>query len=147
LGGIVRSYPAHFFAVMWSCLKSLIFACVSVVLVGSAWVNAAPEGFLEGHLKIYSPKEVELADATPSKMTAQNYAQYPLIVLSRDGKKQIAPVTADENGNYRLALSPGDYVLDVQDRARRHVRAKPQPFTVVSNQTVHMDMNVDTGVR
>ena len=38
-------------------------------------------------------------------------------------------------------------VLDVQDRRRRHVRATPQPFTVVANQTVHVDMNIDTGIR
>jgi hypothetical protein len=38
-------------------------------------------------------------------------------------------------------------VLDVQDRRHRHFRAKPQPFTVVSNQTVRVDMNIDTGVR
>jgi hypothetical protein len=132
---------------MWSGLKCLIFASVFVVLVGSAWVNAAPQGFLEGHLKIYSPKEVELADATPSKMTTENYADYPLIVVSRDGKNQIAGVTADANGNYRVALPPGDYVLDVKDRRHRHVRAKPQPFTVVSSQTVHVDMNLDTGIR
>jgi len=56
-------------------------------------------------------------------------------------------VTADETGNYRVAVPPGDYVLDVQDRRRRHVRAAPQPFTVTSNQTVHVDMNIDTGVR
>jgi hypothetical protein len=132
---------------MWSCLKYLIFACVFAVLIGSACVNAAPQGFLEGHLKIYSPKEVELADATPSKGTAENYAAYPLIILSRDQKKEIARMTADANGRYRVALPPGDYVLDVQDRRRRHVRATPQPFTVVSNQTVRVDMNIDTGIR
>ena len=37
------------------------------LLAGSALINAAPTGFVEGHLKIISPKEVELADATPSK--------------------------------------------------------------------------------
>lgn len=78
---------------------------------------------------------------------AHNYPEYPLVVLSRDGEKQVARVTADENGNYRVALPPGDYVLDVQDRRRRRVRATPQPFTVISNQTVHMDLNIDTGVR
>jgi hypothetical protein len=31
-------------------------------------------------------------------------------------------VTADENGNYWIALPPGDYVLDIQDRGCRHVR-------------------------
>ena len=109
-------------------------------------IKAATPGFLEGRVKIISPKEVELAVETPSKM-AHNYPEYPLVVLSRDGKKQVARVTADENGNYRVALPPGDYVLDVQDRRRRHVRATPQPFTVISNQTVHRDLNIDTGVR
>jgi hypothetical protein len=81
------------------------------------------------------------------KKTAENYAEHPLIILSQDGKKEIARVTADENGNYRVSLPPGDYVLDVQDRRRRHIRAAPQPFTVASNRTVHVDMNIDTGVR
>jgi hypothetical protein len=62
-------------------------------------------------------------------------------------KKQIARVTADENGNYRVGLPPGNYVLDVQDRVRKRVRARPQPFTVVSNQTVRVDMDIDTGIR
>ncbi|PYK10116.1 MAG: hypothetical protein DME61_04450, partial [Verrucomicrobia bacterium] len=72
---------------------------------------------------------------------------YPLIILSRDEKREIARVTADETGNYRVAVPPGEYILDVQDRRGRHVRAAPQPFTVASNQTVHLDMNIDTGVR
>jgi len=71
----------------------------------------------------------------------------PLITLSQDGKKEIMPVTADENGNYRATLPPGDYILDVQNRRRRHVRATPQPFTILANQTVHVDMAIDTGVR
>ena len=125
----------------------LISACVWLLLVGTASIDAAPSGFVEGHLKIISPKEVELSDETPSGIPAENYADYPLIILSRDRKREIARVTADENGKYRVALPPGDYVLDVQDRRRRHVRAAPQPFTVTSNQTVHVDMNIDTGVR
>jgi hypothetical protein len=130
-----------------SFLNPLISACVFFLLASTASINAAPQGFLEGHLKIYSPREVELADETPSRKTAENYADYPLVILSRDTKTEIARVTAGENGNYHVALHPGDYVLDVQDRRHRHVRATPQPFTVVANQTVHVDMAIDTGVR
>jgi hypothetical protein len=132
---------------MWSFLKCLISVCVFALLAWSESVNAAPQGFVEGHLKIISPKEVELADETLSKIIAENYAEYPLVILSRDQKTEIERVTADEYGNYRVALSPGDYVLDVQNRRRKHVRATPQPFTVVSNQTAHVDMNIDTGIR
>ena len=133
---------------MSSVLKYLISACVFLMLAGSALIDAAPPGFVEGHLQIVSPKEVELADEKPSKITAENYADYPLIILNRDGEKEIARVTADESGKYRVALPPGDYVLDVKGRQPKgHVRAKPQPFKVVSNQTVHVDMDIDTGIR
>jgi hypothetical protein len=126
----------------------LIFACASLLLVSATSIDAAPTGFVEGHLKIVSPKEVELADETPSKITAENYADYPLIILSRDGEKEIARVTADESGKYRVALPPGNYVLDVQGRRPKgHVRAKQQPFTIISNQTVRVDMSIDTGIR
>ncbi len=105
-----------------------------------------PSGFLEGHLKIVSLKEVELADEnTPTKFTAGNYAQYPLIIRSRDRQKEVTRVIPDKDGNYRLTLPPGQYVLDVQRPG--HLRAKPQPFTVVSNQTVRVDMDIDTGIR
>lgn len=131
---------------MSSFVSNSLFACLFVALaVGSA--NAQSPGFLEGHLKIIASREVELADATPSENAADNYAGYPLIILSRDKQKEIARITADENGNYRASLPPGDYVLDVQNRRRRHIRATPQPFTMAANQTVRVDMAIDTGVR
>ena len=129
---------------MSSFLKGLTAVCIFSVVTGMA---TEPPGFVEGHLKIISGKEVELADGNASAITAENYAQYPLIISSQGGEKEIARATADENGNYRTALPPGDYVLDVQGRARGHVRARPQRFTVVSNQTVRVDINIDTGVR
>jgi hypothetical protein len=147
LGGIAKNYPAHFFAAMSAIPLDLIRVSVSALLVTATLIEAATPGFLEGHLKIVSPREVELADQTPSELTAVNYSDYPLIVLSRDGKQEVARVTVDGNGNYRVALPPGDYVLDVQRRRRRHVRVKPQPFTILSNQTAHVEMNIDTGVR
>jgi hypothetical protein len=132
--------------VISSLFNSVIFACVLLILATTSG-NAEPPGYLEGHLKIISPRGVELAEETPSKTTVENYANYPLIVLSQSDRKEIARVTADENGNYRGALPPGNYVLDIQDRRRKHVRAVAQPFTVASNQTAHVDMNIDTGVR
>jgi hypothetical protein len=132
---------------MSSLFKYVICSAVVLLMAGTV-VGATPPGFLEGSLKISSPKEVELADATPSKRIGENFIDYPLIVLSRDGKRQIARVTPDANGNYRVTLPPGDYILDVSGRRPKgHLRATPQPFTVASNQTVHVDMNIDTGVR
>jgi hypothetical protein len=124
-------------------------ACVSAVflLASSALVAAAEQGFVEGHMKIIFGMAVGESDEMPRAEGApQSYAKYPLIVLSQEDKKEIARVPVDQSGNYRVALSPGNYVLDIQDRVAKHIRAAPRPFTVVSNQTVHVDMNVVIGM-
>ncbi len=139
--------PVSFSQAMSSFFKSVIPGFLSLVLACSASANGAEPGFLEGHLKIYSPKQVDLADGKASPKTSEDYARYPLIVLGRDGKEEIARVTANADGDYRTALPPGDYVLDVQGRGRGHLRAKPQPFRVISERTSRVDMEIDTGVR
>ena len=131
-------FLSHLIIVSWFVLAP--FGCT-----GSE--KAAPTGWLEGYLHIVSLKTVEPADGNAATVTPETYAEYPLVVLSEDGKKEIARVTPDGDGNYRVALPPGTYILDVQDRERKHVRAKPQRFTVVSNQTVRVDMDMDTGIR
>ena len=123
---------------MSSFLKYLIPVCISVV----AGMATELPGFVEGHLKIISPREVEVANGTPASITAESYAEYPLIILSKDGKNEVARITADENGKYRVVLPPGDYVLKVQEPTRTRVRCKPQQFTIVSNQTVRVDMDI-----
>ena len=129
-------------------LKRLVIAgCVFLPLLAIRAGDAAKPGFLEGHLKIISLKEVELAGGSPAKFTAENYAEYPLIVLNKDGQKEVARLTPDREGNYRGSLPPGDYVLDVKGRRPGGVRAKPQPFTVVSDQIVRIDMAIDLGIR
>lgn len=132
---------------MSSSLKKLIAGCIFALIGGTANSDAMPPGFVEGHVKIISPAPVELADGNTPPVATETYSKYPLIILDREEKKEITRVTADRNGNYRVVLPPGDYVLDVQGRARKHVRARPQPFTVVSNQTVRVDLDIDTGIR
>src|SRR5881396_426026 len=130
-------------------LKYLAFALGIFLLACRASLNAAEQGFLEGHLKIMFGMAAQPSDDMPRpEIAPESYAEYPLVVVSQDEKKEIARVTADENGNYRVGLPPGNYVLDVPGRRPKgHLRAKPQPFTVASNQTAHVDMNIDTGVR
>lgn len=123
-------------------------ACIFLMLAGSASVKAAAEGFMDGHLKIVVIRAVE-PDNMPQS-APETYAEYPLIILSQDGKREIARLTADKSGNYRAALPPGAYILAVQERPAEERTAEPihanrQPFTVVPNQTVRVDMTIFIG--
>jgi hypothetical protein len=147
LGGIVKIYPAQFLYTMRFAPRHPIW-CSCLLLIGCIQLSdAADPGYLEGQLKIGSRKEVELAEGGPSKHTEQNYPDYPLVILSKAGQKEVAHVTPDQDGNYRVSLPPGDYILDVEGRASSRLRAKPQPFAVVSGQTVRVDMEVASGIR
>jgi hypothetical protein len=146
MGGAVRFGSAHFLSRMLMLLRYL--AAALLVARPIACFASGDGGVVEGHLSILSQKEVELADAENTKTTPPpDYAEYPLVVLSRDRKQEVARLTVDANGNYRAELPSGDYVLDVQDRAHKHLRARPQLFTIASGRTVRVDMNVDTGIR
>ena len=128
-------------------LKYLPFALGIFLLACSSSLNATEQGFLEGHLKIMFGMAAQPSDDMPRpEIAPESYAEYPLVVVSQDEKKEIARVTADENGNYRVGLPPGNYVLDVEDRVRKRVRGQPKPFTVVSNQIVRVDMDVVIGL-
>jgi len=84
-------------------------------------------------LKILSRRPVEFADENTATVAVKNYADYPPVILSRGEKKEIGRITADRDGNYRAALPPGDYVLDVEGRVTKRLRVRAQPFTVVQS--------------
>ncbi len=134
---------------MCQLLKPLIRVWFILVLVGTAFVNAAPQGFLEGQLKIVSRTPVELDGENTARETAagtsETYATYPLIILNRGERKQIARVTPDAAGSYRAALPPGDYILDAEGRVPKRLHVRAQPFTVVINETVHVNLTIVTG--
>jgi hypothetical protein len=137
---------------MYESVRYLIVVCICSAFTAPASITAAPQGFLDGQLKIISGRPVGRDDENPSKpidrkapAVGEDYANYPLVVLSPGEKKQVARITADAQGHYYAALAPGDYILDAEGRARRRLHVRAQPFTIVPNETVHVDMTIDTG--
>jgi len=136
---------------MSELVRYLILICICSAFTAPASINAASQGFLEGQLKIISGRPVALDDENPSRpidgkpAAGADYANYPLVVLSQGDKKQVARITADAQGHYRAALPPGDYILDAEGRVRRRLHVRAQLLTIVPNETVHVDITIDTG--
>jgi len=135
---------------MSSIPNSVAAACIFLMLAGAASVKAEPQGFVEGHLKIVEMRAVEPDNVPQATVAPETYAEYLLIISSEDGKREITRLSADKSGNYRVALPPGAYILKVQGRGEERagrIHANPQPFTVVSNQTVRVDMTIVIGAK
>lgn len=127
---------------------------VYTVLAGFGWTAAQSEaappsvapGFLEGRLKVHVSGGARVADDAQPKDAQINYADYPLLVLRKDNREEIARISADENGHYRVPLPPGDYLLELKSRVLKRIERQLRPFTIVSQQTVKVDMELVTGL-
>jgi len=129
-------------------LKSLLAICIALLAITAGVADgSAPTGWVEGHLNLTFLKGVDMGDGMPQPTVAPSmYAEYPLIVLTADRREQVARLTADDSGHYRAALPPGNYVLDVENRVRKRLGVRAQPFTVATNETVHVDITVMIGL-
>jgi hypothetical protein len=127
-------------------LKLLIFATMTLALFGPARSQPTLNGVLQGHLTIASPNEVEPEGGRPAESAAAFFARFPLLVRDDHGKI-VGHVVVDRTGNFKIALPPGNYLLDAEGRTRGHLRAKAEPFTIEANRTTRVEMHIDTGVR
>ena len=103
-------------------------------------------GFVEGHISIGPLSPVERVGTPTPASLADAYATLKVTVFKPDGKTQVAQLTPDSQGNYRQSLAPGTYVLDMPHGAMTKMNL-PQTVTIVSDQTVHVDIDIDTGIR
>ncbi len=112
----------------------------------SCVVTAADKpGFLEGHISIGPLTPVQRADGTP-KVSPEVYATFKVSVFQADGQTAVTPLTPNAEGNFRQSLAPGTYVVDMPHGRMTKVDL-PKTVTIVSDQTVHLDIDIDTGIR
>ncbi|MHB8891153.1 MAG: hypothetical protein ACYC65_03820 [Candidatus Limnocylindrales bacterium] len=70
------------------------------------------------------------------------------VLLVRDGAdKEIARLTTDGSGLFRLGLEAGDYTLEPQPVEGLMGTAAPMPFTVGDGGLTWLDVGYDTGIR
>lgn len=60
-----------------------------------------------------------------------------------DSQSHTMSARTGANGRYTISLQPGDYRAYV----RAGFRSQPQPLTVVSGQTLELDLTYDSGIR
>lgn len=130
--------------------KNVISGCIFLALLTKVVAaDPATQGWVEGQVKIFPLGDANLKDDGNPATTAaeQLYSEFSLVVRSRHGKREITYVAVDRNGNYRVELQPGDYILEVHGPDSKATRVKSRLFSIVSGQTTHVDLNIDTGIR
>jgi hypothetical protein len=74
--------------------------------------------------------------------------QADLTVLSADGSVDIARSKSGEDGRFKIALQPGDYILDAQAPGGNMLpRCGQTPVSVTNGVFVNMTISCDSGIR
>ncbi len=141
------SFAVLYFRMTGRGFKRLGFASLLLVLtIAAALAGSSKSGVLEGRIEIQVSGGAPLADDISARKDKIPYVGYPVVVLSRDGKREVAQVAPDSEGRFHVDLPPGDYLLDVKQHGRNRLRSTARPFTVISGQTVRVDMTVESAV-
>lgn len=103
------------------------------------------KGILEGKVTIGPFCPVERFDS-PCPIPPGTYISRQAVVYQSDGKTEVVKVSLDQNGNYRLELSPGDYLVDIVPGAGI-AKSVPKAVIIQAGQTAKLNFDLDTGVR
>ena len=124
----------------------LFGAAILFVLVSTIAQALSNPGVVEGQVRIVLSRGTQLADDPSAGKEEIPCADYPVLILSKDRKTEVAQVAPDAEGRFRANLPAGDYVLDVKRPGRNRLRVTARPFTVVAGQTVRVDMQIELAI-
>lgn len=124
-----------------------LLALVFIIAACSATPTPQESGVLEGHVTIGPLSPVVIAGQPEPTPAPEVYAAYPIVIYEPDGKTEVARVTAGADGNYRLVLPVGTYLVNTQPEGIAFSKDLPQEVTVLNGQVTRLDVDIDTGIR
>ena len=123
-----------------------IMSLIVVMALNSGCIQAGSgTGTLTGNVSIGPLCPVEPCTVPHDRLVAA-YAARP-ITISTPAGMAVATVTADPETGYSVALKPGTYVIDIQHQGIGGGKELPATVTLMSGETVRLDISIDTGIR
>ncbi|MFQ6080515.1 MAG: carboxypeptidase-like regulatory domain-containing protein [Candidatus Bathyarchaeia archaeon] len=118
-------------------------------LISESPTPTKEKGFLEGtvwFIGVPCPPE-EISGRKPQVPPCDgSYPNYEITVYKTDGKTMVAKTVSDEDGNYKIPLNPGNYVIYTQNEPLKD-DIKTNQVTIESEKTTKLDLIIDTGIR
>jgi hypothetical protein len=106
---------------------------------------------LVGAVTIGPITPVERPGVTPI-VPPEVFTTRKLIIYDASGKKQVREVYFTQIGSgatgyYAVQIAPGTYTIDIGHNGMDRAANLPQKITVLADETVTIDVNIDTGIR
>ena len=129
---------------------------VAGILAGGIYtVSCQPGGseavLLQGAVTIGPISPVEQPGGNPP-VPPEVFSSRYLIIYDESGKNLVREVYFTQigqgaTGYYTAQIAPGTYVIDINHLGVDRVANLPVTITVIADETVTIDVNIDTGIR
>ncbi len=103
-------------------------------------------GFLQGKVTIGPICPVERV-GVPCNPTPEMYTAHPIFVYNKNKSAVVKTITGDANGNYKIGLPAGEYIVDANRAGIGGARNLPQAVHIESGKTIQLNIDIDTGIR
>jgi hypothetical protein len=101
-------------------------------------------GTLSGHVTLGPLSPVEQQGSAPARLPAPGVK----LLVCGPARQEIATVTTDAEGQFRLDLPPGNYQVEMGPRkGREFTKDLPATVTITPGQETRLDIRLDTGMR
>jgi hypothetical protein len=126
-------------------MKPILILLLMVYVLSACSITPTPDGSsgIYGRVTI-GPicPVVRIGEACPDRPY-----QATLIILTVSGDK-VARIVADADGNFRVSLLPGNYILQPETPQNQPLpSAQEQTFTVVTGRFTELNVTYDSGIR
>ena len=75
------------------------------------------------------------------------YAIRQMVIFAADGQTEVTRVQIDAQGNYRVELPVGTYVVDINHAGIDMAKELPKTVEIAAGETTRLDVEIDTGIR
>lgn len=133
--------------------RTQIILLIFLALAGCSAVRSIshpqPEGYLEGTVSVGPLTPVERVGVPTPTPAPGVFTSRGLQIYASDGKTPVTSLRFNPDGTYRIALPPGTYVVALLGAGigAGFSHELPRKVDILSGETTHLDISIDTGIR
>jgi hypothetical protein len=143
---LIQSHPIRIHLTGEQSMKNHIIL-VALFLLAACTPLPGDTGVLAGEVSI-GPLQPVFREGMPVPTPApEEYATRKILVLSANGRREIARVSIDPDGTYQVILPVGRYQVDIAGSGIDRGIDLPAAIEIFKDQTTHLDIDIDTGIR
>ena len=125
-----------------------LFLALTILFVMGCSSGSQASGTLTGHVDIGPLQPVERVGVPQPTPSPAMYAAWRIVVLSEDGKREIARGEIDSSGQYQIKLPDGKYMVTARPINGAGLGGlQVHPVEILTGKTTQLDISIDTGIR